>query len=402
MKQHLSMRTISFLLSHFIFFIQNTNSQNQEDSYSSQNSVTNFQPSVAVVIGMLSVVFTLTFVLLIYAKFCHRQSHGSGAAERTREWLVPSRTHASGTEKTVIESLPFFRFSMLMGSREGLECAVCLSKFDDIEILRLLPKCKHAFHVDCIDHWLEKHSSCPLCRQKVGRNDLSQMAYSNSFRFLWNQTESREESSLEVCVQREEDHSGSSRSSFEKGKNNEEDIISRPIKESTDSEDQNKKTLHRFNHKIVVSDAAVVIKNRWSNASPSDIMSLNSEMINDLTSSRFTFPHSGNDIPITNTQQEVGKFERKYSTSDSYKQNYENSGFDSKAILNTNNKRSMSEIIVHPRSIELGDVRDHTSFVSKTNTKEERMTRLWLPIARKTVHWLANRETKAPHTSLQT
>ncbi|XP_073274283.1 E3 ubiquitin-protein ligase ATL42-like [Primulina huaijiensis] len=398
MKQHLSMRTISFLLFHFIFFIQNTNSQNQEDSYSSQDSVTNFQPSVAVVIGMLSVVFTLTFVLLLYAKFCHRQSPGSGAAEQTRDWLVPSRTHASGTEKTVIESLPFFRFSMLMGSREGLECAVCLSKFDDIEILRLLPKCKHAFHVDCIDNWLEKHSSCPLCRQKVGRNDLSQMAYSNSFRFLWNQTESREESSLEVCVQREEDHS---RSSFEKGKNKEEDIISRPIQESTDSEDQNKLTLHRFNHKIVVSDASVVIKNRWSNVSPSDIMSLNSEMINDVTSSRFTFPDSGNDIRITNTQQEMGKFERKYSTSDSYKQNYKNSGFDSKAILNTN-KRSMSEIIVHPRSIELGNVRDHTSFVSETNTKEERMTRLWLPIARKTMHSLANRETKAPHTSLQT
>lgn len=45
-----------------------------------------------------------------------------------------------------------------------LECAVCLSEFGEEETLRLLPKCSHAFHPDCIDEWLATHTSCPVCR----------------------------------------------------------------------------------------------------------------------------------------------------------------------------------------------------------------------------------------------
>ncbi|PKU67874.1 E3 ubiquitin-protein ligase [Dendrobium catenatum] len=46
-------------------------------------------------------------------------------------------------------------------------CAVCLSKFNDGEDIKLLPECKHCFHVQCIDMWLQSHSSCPLCRVKT-------------------------------------------------------------------------------------------------------------------------------------------------------------------------------------------------------------------------------------------
>jgi hypothetical protein len=52
---------------------------------------------------------------------------------------------------------------LLANLQEGLECAVCLSRFEDADILRLLPKCKHAFHLDCVDTWLISHSTCPLC-----------------------------------------------------------------------------------------------------------------------------------------------------------------------------------------------------------------------------------------------
>jgi hypothetical protein len=56
--------------------------------------------------------------------------------------------------------------------QEGLECAVCLCQFEDNDILRLLPKCQHAFHVDCVDLWLASHSTCPLCRHCVSQEDL--------------------------------------------------------------------------------------------------------------------------------------------------------------------------------------------------------------------------------------
>ncbi|PIN01495.1 hypothetical protein CDL12_25999 [Handroanthus impetiginosus] len=181
-----------------------------------------------------------------------------------------------------------------------------------------------------------------------------------------------------------------------------------------DCEEHNK-PLHKFNHKIVVSD--VVLKNRWSNVSSSDLMFLSSEMINDVSSARFSSLDSRNEQKsleisengeIMNIKQEMERkrlFENKMreikrsdfnfsgipTTSDSRKQN---SGFESKA-LNQNDKRSMSEIIVHPRFPEL---RNKDSSVAEINVQEERTRRIWLPIARKTVRWFANREGRPPQS----
>ncbi|XP_071741127.1 RING-H2 finger protein ATL78-like, partial [Rutidosis leptorrhynchoides] len=45
------------------------------------------------------------------------------------------------------------------------DCPICLGDFTEGEKVRILPKCKHWFHVKCIDRWLLSHSSCPICRQ---------------------------------------------------------------------------------------------------------------------------------------------------------------------------------------------------------------------------------------------
>lgn len=52
------------------------------------------------------------------------------------------------------------------------ECAVCLSEFEEDEEIRKL-KCKHIFHKDCLDRWLQHCSAtCPLCRNKVLPDDV--------------------------------------------------------------------------------------------------------------------------------------------------------------------------------------------------------------------------------------
>ncbi|KAM2062964.1 hypothetical protein ACFX16_026580 [Malus domestica] len=404
---------IGFLLLNFLVF--HVEAQPTGIEYSTDEQL-NFQPSVALVIGVLAIFFLLTFFLLVYVKFCHRRAYVVGNNHLRSTGLVTASARFSGIDKTVIEALPFFKFSSLKGSKEGLECAVCLSKFEDIEILRLLPKCKHAFHISCIDYWLEKHSSCPLCRHRVSSEDLTSITYSNSMRWI-NQSERRQDSNIELFVQREEDHSGSSRfsvgSSFRKVENAiDKELLIQGVADVTE---EGQKVLHKHKHKIVVSD--LEFKNRWSNVSSSDLLFLNSEMLNTMSSDRFSF-RDLNDEQFSPTKatgnQEIVKireememkrlFEDKFSTMSEHSSalvpsasvSIETSAHASSSV-NQGEKRSMSEITGLSRFGNLGS-KNRTRELSllENNAKEERMRRLWLPIARRTVHWFANREKRSP------
>nr|GMD63418.1 RING-H2 finger protein ATL2-like [Ipomoea batatas] len=46
-------------------------------------------------------------------------------------------------------------------------CAVCLNNISGGERCRKLTECRHCFHVDCVDAWIQNHSTCPLCRTQV-------------------------------------------------------------------------------------------------------------------------------------------------------------------------------------------------------------------------------------------
>lgn len=55
-------------------------------------------------------------------------------------------------------------------------CAICLGCIGEEEQVRILPNCRHYFHIPCIDRWLlpctVNNSSCPLCRATVISNGL--------------------------------------------------------------------------------------------------------------------------------------------------------------------------------------------------------------------------------------
>ncbi|KAI3967661.1 hypothetical protein MKX01_039571 [Papaver californicum] len=47
-------------------------------------------------------------------------------------------------------------------------CSICLCELSNGETVRVLPKCKHIFHKECIDEWLPFRSLyCPICRAPV-------------------------------------------------------------------------------------------------------------------------------------------------------------------------------------------------------------------------------------------
>lgn len=75
-----------------------------------------------------------------------------------------SRLAATGLKKEALRQIPVAAYEAGMGM-PATECPICLGEFAEGEKVRVLPKCRHGFHVKCIDTWLDSHSSCPICRQ---------------------------------------------------------------------------------------------------------------------------------------------------------------------------------------------------------------------------------------------
>lgn len=64
----------------------------------------------------------------------------------------------------------FARVSTTRATREevseGLQCSVCLENFEIFESLCRL-QCHHSFHRQCLQSWVRRNPSCPMCRQEV-------------------------------------------------------------------------------------------------------------------------------------------------------------------------------------------------------------------------------------------
>ncbi|WJX32788.1 putative E3 ubiquitin-protein ligase rha4a [Trifolium repens] len=65
-----------------------------------------------------------------------------------------------------LDKLPRILFDEDLQARDSV-CCVCLGEFEVKEELLQIPYCKHVFHIDCIHHWLQSNSTCPLCRCSI-------------------------------------------------------------------------------------------------------------------------------------------------------------------------------------------------------------------------------------------
>ncbi|KAL0660242.1 hypothetical protein Bca4012_080827 [Brassica carinata] len=134
--------------------------------------------------SLITTLFLLTLLVLCF-KWYNRRRRSTALSRsieeaRTRDFDGQSpamidhpvwHIRTIGLNPAVISSIKVCKYSKRDGVVEGTDCSVCLSEFEEEEMLRLLPKCRHAFHLSCIDTWLRSHTNCPLCRAPIVNDD---------------------------------------------------------------------------------------------------------------------------------------------------------------------------------------------------------------------------------------
>ncbi|KFK29617.1 hypothetical protein AALP_AA7G157300 [Arabis alpina] len=85
-----------------------------------------------------------------------------------RHRLRRNRRHESsdGLSCRCVKMLPQFKFSDEK-TEFGSDCVVCIDGFRQGQWCRRLPRCGHVFHRKCVDSWLIKVATCPICRARV-------------------------------------------------------------------------------------------------------------------------------------------------------------------------------------------------------------------------------------------
>ncbi len=80
---------------------------------------------------------------------------------------VLAEARRRGLSKWDVSKLPNFVFTDYK-EVNNKDCSICLASFDLGEMVTMLP-CdqKHSFHTPCIQEWLERQNSCPLCQKMV-------------------------------------------------------------------------------------------------------------------------------------------------------------------------------------------------------------------------------------------
>ncbi|XP_024533855.1 NEP1-interacting protein-like 2 isoform X2 [Selaginella moellendorffii] len=75
-----------------------------------------------------------------------------------------------GASEACLKELPWHTVTTencVDGFGDFVCCAICLQELQGGEIARCLPHCQHTYHMDCVDKWLARHGSCPVCRQGI-------------------------------------------------------------------------------------------------------------------------------------------------------------------------------------------------------------------------------------------
>ncbi|KAL5215896.1 hypothetical protein ABZP36_007297 [Zizania latifolia] len=121
---------------------------------------------------------TAAFVAFVCARFvCCRSRHADARASPPHsspldfeadfpsDFDRPIEHSSSGLEPLAVAAIPTMKYNCeAFHSKDDTQCSICLSEYKEKEILRIVPTCHHNFHIYCLDAWLVKQTTCPICR----------------------------------------------------------------------------------------------------------------------------------------------------------------------------------------------------------------------------------------------
>ncbi|KAK1297366.1 RING-H2 finger protein ATL5 [Acorus calamus] len=132
-----------------------------------------FGSQVNLVSTVIGFGLSATFIMFICARLIcarHRSSSSRSAATAFDLELRSSpdtdvEHSTESLEPVVVAAFPTVKYSSRsFGSPADAQCSICLDEYEEKELVRVLPECGHYFHLPCIDVWLQKQSTCPICR----------------------------------------------------------------------------------------------------------------------------------------------------------------------------------------------------------------------------------------------
>jgi len=77
-----------------------------------------------------------------------------------------------GLSAAARDQLPRFEVRKVTGMVQ--ECPVCLAEWESLDMQVVQLVCGHCFHEECINQWLEEHTSCPVCKRVVDGERVAQ------------------------------------------------------------------------------------------------------------------------------------------------------------------------------------------------------------------------------------
>ncbi|CAL9237300.1 unnamed protein product [Arabidopsis halleri] len=126
-----------------------------------------------IMLSSVIVLFVAVIMILCFHSYARwlfrRQNRRIRRRIRAHLRTLSASPRDQALDPAVLDKIPIFVYSSKNPPppEEKEECSVCLSEFEEEDEGRLLPKCGHSFHVDCIDTWFRSRSTCPLCRAPV-------------------------------------------------------------------------------------------------------------------------------------------------------------------------------------------------------------------------------------------